>query len=139
MKLKVIDSQRCVGCQLCMFACSRRSGNGGLSNSCIGVQSAGGMSKGFTVIVCRSCKNPPCARSCPVSALEMKPTGGVKLKPEKCIGCGNCRNACILKAVHWNGETQKPLICIQCGICAKYCPHGVLELRQEAGKEEVRS
>lgn len=138
MKLKVIDSQRCVGCQLCMFACSRRNGNGGLSNSCIGVKSAGGMSKGFTVIVCRSCKNPPCARACPVGALEMKPAGGVKLRAEKCIGCGNCRNACILKAVYWNNEAQKPLICIQCGICAKYCPHGVLELRQDAGKEEVR-
>jgi len=139
MKLKVIDSQRCVGCQLCMFACSRRNGIGGLSNSCIGVKSAGGMSKGFTVIVCRSCKNPPCARACPVDALEMRPEGGVRLKAEKCIGCGNCRNACILKAVFWNNETQKPLICVQCGICAKYCPHGVLELRKDAGKEEVRS
>ncbi len=139
MKLKVIDSQRCVGCQLCMFACSRRSGIGGLSNSCIGVKSAGGMSKGFTVVVCRSCKNPPCARACPVDALEMRPEGGVRLKAEKCIGCGNCKGACILHAVYWNNEAQKPLICIQCGICAKYCPHGVLELRQDAGKEEVRS
>ena len=139
MKLKVIDSQRCVGCQLCMFACSRRSGVAGLSNSCIGVKSAGGMSKGFTVIVCRSCKNAPCARACPVDALEMRPEGGVRLKAEKCIGCGNCKGACILHAVYWNAETQKPLICIQCGVCAKYCPHGVLELKKDAVKEEVRS
>jgi anaerobic carbon-monoxide dehydrogenase iron sulfur subunit len=131
MKLNVIDPQRCVGCQLCMFACSRRSGNAGLSNSCIGVRSAGGMSKGFVVVVCRSCANPPCARACPVDALEMKPGGGVKLIAERCIGCGNCRAACILQAVYWNRETQKPLICIQCGICAKYCPHEVLELEKE--------
>ncbi|MBF0101310.1 MAG: 4Fe-4S binding protein [Desulfobacterales bacterium] len=128
MKLKVIDAQRCVGCQSCMFACSRRTGNGGIGSSCIGIQSAGGMSKGFVVVVCRSCETPPCASVCPVDALTPKKTGGVKLNPSKCIGCGHCKEACILNAVFWNEEENKPMICIQCGICASYCPHGVLQL-----------
>lgn len=139
MKLKVIDSQRCVGCQLCMFACSRRGGDAGLSNSSIGVMSAGGMSKGFKVIVCRCCEDAPCVRACPVGALSQKPTGGVRLLAERCIGCGSCRQACIIGAVFWNGETGKPLICIQCGLCAKYCPHGVLELEKTEPAPEVRS
>ncbi|HDT11759.1 MAG TPA: hypothetical protein ENN58_03370 [bacterium] len=33
MRLKVIDSQRCVGCQSCMFACSRRLGMGAVMGS----------------------------------------------------------------------------------------------------------
>jgi len=128
MRLRIKDSQRCVGCQSCMFACSRRSGSAGLANTAIKVVSAGGMSKGFKVIVCRACKEPPCAKACPVDALTVKPTGGVKLNPDLCVGCGACVDACILGAVQWNKEDEKPLICVQCGLCAKYCPHDVLEL-----------
>ena len=128
MRLKVIDSQRCVGCQSCMFACSRRFGHAGLANTCMNVVSAGGMSKGFKVIVCRACKEPPCAKACPVDALLVNPKGGIKLKSELCVGCKNCIDACILGAIQWNEETAKPLACIQCGLCVKYCPHHVIEI-----------
>ena len=128
MKLVVKDSMRCVGCQSCMFACSRRSGNAGLSNTCIGVKSAGGISRGYTVIVCRSCENPPCASVCPTNALSSKNGGGVKLNSSKCIGCGMCKDACIIDAVFWNYEQNKPVICVQCGYCVDYCPYEVLEL-----------
>lgn len=132
MKLRVIDSQLCVGCQSCMFACSRRQGDGGLTNSCIGVRSKGGISNGFIVVVCRSCQDPPCARACPYGALQITAGHGVRLNADKCIGCGRCRSACIIGAVFWNQEQKKPQICIQCGICVKYCPHGVLELKKDA-------
>lgn len=128
MKLSIIDSKRCVGCQSCMFACVRRSGTGGLADSSIKILSAGGMSNGFKVIVCCACKEPPCAKVCPTGALTPKQGGGVKLEKSKCIGCGLCREACLIKAVFWNNEENKPAICIQCGICVKYCPHGVIEL-----------
>lgn len=138
MRLRVVDSQLCVGCQSCMFACSRRQGDGGLTNSSIGVRSKGGISNGFIVVVCRSCEDPPCAKACPYNALKKHKGGGVRLIPDKCIGCGACRDACVLGAVFWNEEDNKPQICIQCGICAKYCPHGVLELRKEPRGEEPR-
>ncbi len=127
MRLAVIDTERCVGCQSCMFACSRRI-EPGLSRSCIGVRSVGGMERGFVVIVCKACENPPCAKACPTGAIKERDGGGVTADYYKCIGCGSCRDACIIGAVFWNDEINKPLICVHCGYCAKYCPHGVLKL-----------
>jgi anaerobic carbon-monoxide dehydrogenase iron sulfur subunit len=126
-RLAVIDAERCVGCQSCMFACARRMGEGGLAASCIGVRSAGGVRKGFVVVVCRACPNPPCSKVCPVDALPAQPEGGVRLKADLCIGCGNCAEACPFRAVLWNDEQNKPQICVHCGYCAPYCPYGVIE------------
>jgi carbon-monoxide dehydrogenase iron sulfur subunit len=135
MRLEVIDTERCVGCQSCIFACSRRLGIAGMSASCIHVHSAGGMERGFVVIACRACQDPPCARVCPTDALELRKGGGVRLKAEKCIGCGNCRDACLVGAVFWDREIDKPMICIHCGYCVAYCPHGVLGMRKDSSIE----
>jgi anaerobic carbon-monoxide dehydrogenase iron sulfur subunit len=131
MKLSVKDSKRCVGCQSCMFACSRRDGNAGLSNSCIGIKSSGGIEGDFIIVVCRACKEPPCAKVCPTHALIPNETGGVKLIKTKCIGCKLCQQTCAIDAVFWNKEENKPVICVQCGFCVKYCPHDVIELKKK--------
>jgi len=131
MRLSVVDAELCVGCQVCMFACARRRGHGGLARSRIAVGSAGGMSRGFKVVVCRACDDPPCARVCPEDALEVRDGGGVKLIAESCSGCGDCADACLLGAAFWDDESNKPLICTYCGYCAKYCPHGVLEREED--------
>ena len=132
MRLEVIDTERCVGCQNCMFACTRRQGEAGLAKTCIGVRSIGGMERGFKVVVCRACDDPPCIKVCPPGALILKSGGGVRLDPAKCTGCGNCRDACILGAVFWDDKGNKPMICVHCGYCTRFCPHGVLKL--EKGK-----
>lgn len=106
----------------------------GLTKSCIGVQSIGGMERGFTVIVCRACSDPPCARVCPTDALLLREGGGVRLEMKKCIGCGHCREACLIGAIQWDDTTNKPMICIHCGYCVEFCPHGVLGMR----KKEVK-
>jgi carbon-monoxide dehydrogenase iron sulfur subunit len=134
-RLSVVDVDRCVGCQSCMFACVRRLSQGGLEGTCIHIQSAGGIRKGFVVIVCRACPDPPCARVCPTEALLVREGGGVTLKANLCIGCENCVEACPFGAVFWDSSQSKPQICIYCGYCASYCPYDVLALEK---LEEVR-
>ena len=127
-RLVVVDQDRCVGCMSCMFACTRRLGQGGIDASCIGIRSTGGIRKGFVAVICRACADPPCARSCPVDALAVREGGGVKLSPDVCIGCGACREACPFGAVFWNQQERKPQICIYCGYCARFCPYEVFVL-----------
>ena len=129
-RLALLDVNRCVDCQLCMYACTRRFGDAGNGKSAILVKSVGGFERGFTVVVCRACEDPPCARACPEGALIVRPGGGVLLRSSLCIGCGLCREACIIGAVFWDEENNKPIICTQCGYCVDYCPHGVLGVEE---------
>jgi Fe-S-cluster-containing dehydrogenase component len=88
------------------------------------------MRRGFVVIVCRACVDPPCARVCPTDALLPREDGGVRLKSSECIGGGHCVDACPLGAVFWDGKQGKPQICVYCGYCAPYCPYDVIELEE---------
>ncbi|MCX6666154.1 MAG: 4Fe-4S binding protein [Euryarchaeota archaeon] len=133
-RLAIVDTERCVGCQSCMFACARRFGDGGLGKTCIGVKSAGGLERGFVVIICRACDNPPCAKVCPTNALSLRESGGVNLDLKKCISCRNCVDACIMKAVFWDNENNKPMICVHCGYCVGFCPHNVLKMEKKSSE-----
>ncbi|MHA1505632.1 MAG: 4Fe-4S binding protein [Candidatus Asgardarchaeia archaeon] len=127
-RVAITDSELCVGCQSCMFACSRRLGDGGLGKSAILVKSKGGVENGFTIVVCKACKDPPCAKVCPTDALILRKEGGVLLDTKKCIGCGLCVDACVVGAVFWDEENRRPRICVYCGYCTNFCPYGVLKM-----------
>ncbi|WP_309492576.1 4Fe-4S dicluster domain-containing protein [Candidatus Hecatella orcuttiae] len=135
-RLSVVDVDLCVGCQCCMFACNRRFAEAGLSRSAIHVRSAGGFERGFVVTVCRACPDPPCMKVCPTNALELRKHGGVILKPEKCIGCQNCVEACTIGAIFWNKVEAKPVICVYCGYCADFCAFGVLKAEPLEGEKK---
>ncbi|MCX6012381.1 MAG: 4Fe-4S binding protein [Chloroflexi bacterium] len=136
MKVGVGDSEKCVGCWSCMFACARRQGVGGLAKACLGVRVTGGMERRFIVVVCRACQDPPCARVCPTGALTIRKGGGVRLDMEKCIGCRICVNTCLIGAIFWDNSINKPMICVHCGYCVKYCPHQVLVVEKQETDHE---
>ncbi len=124
-RLVIKDIEKCVGCGLCMFACSSRRGIIGNDYSAILPVSLSGFERGATVIFCRACKEAPCVQVCPTNALVQKKAGGVIFREELCIGCGNCIDACMIGAIFRRSD-GKPAVCIHCGYCAKFCPHGVL-------------
>jgi Fe-S-cluster-containing dehydrogenase component len=113
-----------------MFACNRRFGDSGLAKSAIRVRSAGGFERGFVVVACRACPDPPCMKVCPRDALSPREGGGVLLDGSKCIGCELCVDACPVRSVFWDTEANKPNICVHCGYCVDYCPYEILEMRE---------
>lgn len=131
-RLKVAHPERCIGCLSCMFACSRiHTGRASLIDSCIKIQTQGGIEGDFRVVVCRGCENPPCVRACPAGALERRPDGSVRLNKDLCTKCGKCSNACLIGAISM-GKEGTPIKCQHCGACVAFCPHGVLELEEVA-------
>jgi len=135
--LKVVNMERCIGCNSCVMACSNiRGGVISPEESAIRVISRGGLEgAGFSVIVCRSCEDPPCARVCPTEALKPAEPRGIFYDPNKCIGCGNCEAACPYKAIHVSKHSGKAVVCIQCGICTQFCPHEILKMVPVEGGE----
>ena len=92
-------------------------------------------------VLCRQCKNPPCAKDCPANAL-MVHNGIVTLNGEKCIGCGKCAEVCPFGAISVHPANGSPLICDLCGgdpKCVKYCPIGVLKISRSTGRPYNRT
>lgn len=127
--LVIEDVEKCVGCGLCMFACSRKNGEIGNSSSAILAVSLSGFERGATVIFCRACPEAPCAQVCPTEALKPRKGGGVVYKEDLCLRCHNCVKACTINAIFIR-EDRKISVCIHCGYCVDYCPHGVLALEE---------
>jgi len=124
---RVANMERCIGCNLCAFACARiNQGSASLDEAAIQVQPALGSESTHIVVLCRACENPPCAHACPTGALLPRKGGGIRLKQDLCDSCGKCVDACIIGAIHLENPGGKPIFCIHCGACVEFCPHGVL-------------
>ena len=123
--------ERCIGCHSCSLACARLV-HDALSWTRAGIRigSAGGLSTGFEATVCVACSPAPCAAACPTGAFTDRKGGGVKVKRDLCIRCGQCAEACPVDAISMSPEDGLPYVCIHCGRCVAFCPHECLELRE---------
>ena len=133
----VCDPQKCVGCQLCEFACSARSGeyNPLLSHiRLVRIQPASIMA-----IACRLCDEPSCIQACPRECIDADPeTGIMRVNKDMCTGCGWCVEACEFGAVTIDHGERVVSMCNLCEDrdnrprCVEICVYGALSLTTPA-------
>lgn len=117
----VIDTKRCVGCNLCSMVCkvennlpdemwwSRAYTNGGEVEQTPAGEWPDNLSMSFMTVACQHCDNPACVKACPVGATyKDADTGIVRQDTDKCIGCRMCMAACPYTGVRtFNWEEPK--------------------------------
>lgn len=99
----VANGARCTGCQRCEMNCSLINdgkvmpyisrvkvlrnyyhGNDGEKGGVFG-------SFDYTPDTCHQCEDPACLKACPMGAISVRESDGVRvIDQEKCVGCGAC-------------------------------------------------
>ena len=130
------DSEKCVGCNICEYACSFEKEK--IFNPLKSRIRSVRINQIFnTAVTCKGCVNALCIAACPEEALtQSKQTGIITLDESKCKGCSWCIEACQYGALTLHPSTHKPLICDTCGgepKCIEVCPESALSL---AGKSD---
>ncbi len=145
----VIDLSRCVGCHACAIAC-RAEWSVPVPYRRNWVKRMGpeatpkGLSFTFYPGLCNHCDEPKCTTVCPVDpeqrvfksrdgrtkkmavrATYKDPfTGAVLIDKKRCIGCGNCVEACPYGARYLNEELDDPKA-DKCTFCVERLAHGL--------------
>ncbi len=125
----VFDPSLCTGCRICQLACSfRLHGGYNPATAPIGIEDRlEGL--GAEATVCRQCARPYCLMVCPGKAVAAADGEVVVIDPDKCNGCGLCRDYC-----PWGGITiverkaYKCDLCLGKPACVAECPTGALRL-----------
>jgi anaerobic carbon-monoxide dehydrogenase iron sulfur subunit len=126
------DPEKCVGCQICEYACSyTKEKVFSAVKSRIRVVRQD-QTKNIAV-TCRLCQNPACVAACPKDALSQSPvTGNIVIDKDQCNGCGWCIEACNHGAMMMHPETKVVYVCDLCKYkpdgpqCVKWCPEEAL-------------
>ncbi|MDI6709235.1 MAG: 4Fe-4S dicluster domain-containing protein [Bacillota bacterium] len=90
-RLVVPDPTRCLGCYTCLAACALAHKEEGVTP--VPRLFLTPLPQGSVPLPCRHCDEAPCARVCPVGAIEPQ-AQAVVLNEKKCVGCGICALAC---------------------------------------------
>jgi len=153
----VFNLDTCIGCRACQTACKVWNGlkaeetsfnPDGYTNpvdlspdTWMIMEFFEGLSGGspfwlFKKRQCMHCSGAPCAKACPVNAIEVHPEGAVVVRPDKCIGCRYCIEACPYDVPRYDSVTNKVYKCTFCidrvqnGLspaCVEACPTDALE------------
>lgn len=125
MKKISFDAGRCSGCRLCEMLCSfKKEGAFASSTSRITVKKVDSLGLDLP-IVCWHCDPCKAMENCAQEALQRNKEGLVFVREERCVGCGNCIEACILGAIKLHPVKDTPQVCDQCEgkpVCVQKCP-----------------
>ncbi|OPZ19838.1 MAG: Formate dehydrogenase, nitrate-inducible, iron-sulfur subunit [candidate division BRC1 bacterium ADurb.BinA364] len=159
----LIDTTRCVGCELCVDACKASNGLPAdqprrwkraiddLSSTRYStfVRQA---DHRFIRKQCRHCLEPACASACIVGALRRTAEGAVIYDDSKCMGCRYCMVACPFDIPRYDWDKAVPYVrkCTMCyermqageidqPACVGACPHRAMAFGSRLGLlEEAR-
>ncbi|WP_456371258.1 molybdopterin-dependent oxidoreductase [Thermodesulfatator atlanticus] len=131
------DKSRCLGCRACMAACQLERGYEPeemvLKLNPYEEGTPPEVKVSFKREVCRQCQEPTCVEACAQKALSRLPSGVVEVNQERCVGCGDCVEACPYQGVSlFEGKAIKCDLCLdlvkegQWPRCAAVCPSGAL-------------
>lgn len=134
------DTEKCVGCDICEYACSfeKEGVFNPLKSRIRSVRIGQVFNKAVT---CKACLDAPCVTACPEKALtRSKDTGAIHVAAEKCKGCDWCIEACKCGAVTLDPTSRKAIVCDSCGgdpKCIPSCPESALTLNGQSNDKIV--
>jgi len=123
-KMLKVDFEKCTGCRACEMVCSLVH-TGECNPLKSNIRNININNEYFLSIMCFQCDDPPCAKTCPVNAIQKNfETGLVTVDEEKCVGCKLCVLACPFGNMGFSREMHHPFKCDLCGgdpQCIAYC------------------
>jgi TPP-dependent indolepyruvate ferredoxin oxidoreductase alpha subunit len=134
------DSEKCVGCDICEYACSfeKEKVFNPLKSRIRSVRI--GLTFN-TAVTCKACKDAPCVTACPEDALiQSLETGAIFVDEEKCKGCDWCIDSCEYGAITLHPKTKKAIVCDTCQgdpKCIPLCPESALSLKGKSDDKIV--
>ncbi|ABM80895.1 4Fe-4S dicluster domain-containing protein [Hyperthermus butylicus] len=148
----MVNIDNCIGCRACQIACKVWNGLKAeltsfnpegytnpvdlTPNTWMIIEFIEGTRGGepywiFKKFQCMHCSEAPCAKACPVNAIEVHPEGAVVIRSDKCVGCQYCIEACPYDVPRYDPVTNKVYKCTLCidriqnGLapaCVEACP-----------------
>jgi len=134
------DSEKCVGCDICEYACSfeKEKVFNPLKSRIRSVR-IGQIQN--TAVTCKGCIDAPCILACPEKAIsQAKKTGAIIIDESKCKGCDWCIDACKYGAITLHPISRKAIVCDICGgdpKCIPICPESALSLTGKSNDKIV--
>ena len=115
MKTLIIDIDRCTGCHQCELACSfRKLRKFSPCDSRIQIVTSEDRCLSIPV-VCMQCEDAPCARVCPVGAIQLDSgTGAYIVNSDRCFRCRMCSLVCPFAGVTTDRHSGKAIKCDLC-------------------------